>query len=43
MKTATQKTAFQIALRSCSEELRGELGYLGVLEQKVGNQKTVLN
>ena len=43
MKTATQETAFQIALRSCSEELRGELGYLGVLEQKIGNQKTVLN
>ena len=35
MRTATQETAFQIALRSCSEELRGELGYLGVWEQKV--------
>ena len=35
-----------MALRRCSEELRGKLGYLGVLEQKVGSQeyqKIILN
>ena len=34
MRTAPQETVFQIALRNCSEEARGEPGYIGVLQQK---------
>ena len=37
MRTAAQETTFQIALRNCSEEARGELGYIGVLQQRAGS------
>ena len=31
LRTQTQKTASQIARRDCSEEVREEPGYMGVL------------
>ena len=37
MRTAAQETAFQIALRNCSEEVRGELGYIGVFQQRASS------
>ena len=46
MRTAPLETAFQIALRNCSEEVRGEPGYIGILKQRTGSregQKIIAN
>ena len=37
MRTAAGETAFQVTLKNCSGEARGEPGYIGVLQQKAGN------
>ena len=44
MKTEAQETAFQIALRSCSEKAREVLRYIGLLQQRAGslNVKSLL-
>ena len=46
MRTAARETASQIALRTCSEEARGEPGCTGVLQQRAGSrecQKILVN
>lgn len=35
LRTYAQRVASQIALRDCSEEVRKELGYIGIFTTKV--------
>ena len=44
MRTAAWETTFQIALRNCSEEVKGEPAYIEVLQQRAGclNSKQLL-
>lgn len=38
LKTVTGETASQIALRNCSQEVREELGYIGIFAEKQTNK-----
>jgi len=37
MRTAAQETAFQIALKNCSKDLKGVPGYIGDFQQRAGS------
>ena len=46
MRTAVLETPFLIALRNFSEEVKGELGYKGILQQRAGSwehQKIIMS
>ena len=43
LRTKTWQAASQIALMNCSEEVREEPGYIGILQQKDYCQKIAIN